>query len=435
MKHRTWIGGVCLCAVVTGAPPVSASARSAAPAPSPQISFEQTIRDLTSTDTGVRARAARSLKENPYPEAAVPLAKAVLDADDSVQVEAIAAELNIFLAEPVVPRKRVGFVIEKRSTIAAEAAFSAGAAALGARPVPIDVLQALRTAARDDNPRVGLEALYAFGALGIRAAGGERHEVVRAAGPDLAAMTGAADPAFRYGALRVMAHVLEKRRGDDPIEPGVGDAAITALNDQDRAIRAAAAEALGAMRYVRGVQALTELYTFYGRSADAEPLLAALARIAHSSSAATFDAALSSGRGERRVLAAEGLARLGDRSKEAAIASALAGERGEGAQLAAQFAAAMLGSGSLEPMAAALAQPRLAERARTYLADLFASRSAEFARFLQDPDARVRAGVLDALARTDDPAALAVAEPLVKDGDALVSQAAGRAVARLRPAP
>ena len=55
------------------------------------------------------------------------------DPQDDVQLEAIAAELNIFLAEPVVPRKRVALVVEVRNAVQAEAAFAAGLDALGSR--------------------------------------------------------------------------------------------------------------------------------------------------------------------------------------------------------------------------------------------------------------------------------------------------------------
>ena len=65
------------------------------------------------------------------------------DARDEVQLEAIAAELNIFLATKIVPKKRVGLIIEVRNKIAAESAFSAGPLALGAAPVPMEVLTAL----------------------------------------------------------------------------------------------------------------------------------------------------------------------------------------------------------------------------------------------------------------------------------------------------
>ena len=75
-------------------------ARPASPAlPSAQVPFEQAMVDLRSPDAGLRLRTARMLKDAAYPESAVPLAKAILDPRDEVQLESIAAELNIFLAE------------------------------------------------------------------------------------------------------------------------------------------------------------------------------------------------------------------------------------------------------------------------------------------------------------------------------------------------
>ena len=115
----------------------------AAPASGSQVTFEQATRDLTSADVGTRLRAAQMLKAAAYPEAAVPLAKLVTDPKDEVQLEAIAGELNIFLAQKIVPRKRLGLVIEVRNPIAAAAAFSAGPLALGPHPVPAEVLTAL----------------------------------------------------------------------------------------------------------------------------------------------------------------------------------------------------------------------------------------------------------------------------------------------------
>ena len=75
------------------------------------VSFEQTVADLSNRDPDARVRAARDLKESALPEAALPLARAVLDSDDGVQHEAIAGELNAFLADRVVPRTRVGLVV------------------------------------------------------------------------------------------------------------------------------------------------------------------------------------------------------------------------------------------------------------------------------------------------------------------------------------
>src|SRR4051812_33172555 len=72
-----------------------------APAPPQQVTFESTVADLASPDPRVRLRAVQLLKGAGYAEAAVPLARIVNDSDDELQFEAIAAELNIFLAERI----------------------------------------------------------------------------------------------------------------------------------------------------------------------------------------------------------------------------------------------------------------------------------------------------------------------------------------------
>ena len=102
----------------------------AGPAVAAQITFEQATRDLASTDAGARLLSVQMLKDAAYPEAALPLARLVTDPEDEIQLEAIAAEINIHLVEKIVSRKRIGLVIEKRNRIAAEQVFAAGPAAL-----------------------------------------------------------------------------------------------------------------------------------------------------------------------------------------------------------------------------------------------------------------------------------------------------------------
>jgi hypothetical protein len=128
------------------APPAALAGRpaSALSAGAAQVPFEQAIRDLSSPEVEPRLRTVRMLKDAAYPEAAVPIARLVTDPEDVIQLEAIAAELNIFQARKVITRRRVGLVIEVRTQIAAEAAFEAGPLGLGARPVPPEVLTALR---------------------------------------------------------------------------------------------------------------------------------------------------------------------------------------------------------------------------------------------------------------------------------------------------
>jgi HEAT repeat protein len=403
----------------------------AVPAASAQISFEQAAVDLASPDAKVRLRAVQLLKGAAYPEAALPLARLLTDPQDDVQLEAIAAELNIFLAEPIVPRKRVALVVEVRNAVQAESAFSAGPGAVGSRPVPVEVLTGLRTAARDENSRVAVEALYAFGTLAIQPGGDARRALLRAAGPDVAAFIGSSDPPMRYAAVRVLGRVFARRAQDEPIDSTIGDAVITALNDNDRAVKVAAMLALGAMRYERGVQALTDLFSYYGKGELAEASLYALAQIAH-----TTSAPLSSKTTSLRGIAIEGLARVGDRANLAAIQAVIDKESEQSVVLAGAFALVLLGNGTTDQVADSLGRPRLREQARRYLIEIAPGRTGAFAHQLLDSDPQIRIDTIDALGLAGDPSAIAVLEPLTKDVDPQVGRAAERAVARLgQPAP
>ncbi|HMF98838.1 MAG TPA: HEAT repeat domain-containing protein [Vicinamibacterales bacterium] len=374
------------------------------------------------------------LRDAAYPEAALPLARAIGDAQDDVQLAAIAAELNIFLAEKMVPKKRVALLVEVRNQILAEPAFSAGPSVLGSMPVPPEVLDAMRLATRDDNPRVAIEALYAFGALADAPVGAARRELLRRSGPDIAAHLGAADPAKRYAAARVMGRLFAKRAQDDPIDPTVGDAVITALNDSDRAVKSAAMRALGAMRYERGVQALSELFAFYGKGDHAEAALDALAHIAHPTNVPLFVAQLTSRNTPTplRVIAIEGLARAGDPARLSEIRAAADADRNDLVTLAGAFASALLENGSVERIVDGLTKPKLRDHARQYVAEIAPRRATVFGRQLIDPDARIRLDIVEALGLAGDRAALPLIEPLLQDRDAQVMRAAERAVARLR---
>ena len=397
-----------------------------------QIPFEQAAADLVSADPATRLRAVQTLRRAAYPEAAVPLAALVTDAQDDIQLEAIAAELNIFLAERVVTRKRIALVVEVRNAVHAEPAFTAGPNALGPRPVPTEVLTALRTAMRDENPRVALEALYAFGVLAVEPGGNARRDLLRASGPDVAAFIGSSDAALRYAAVRVLGRVFAKRAQDEPIESTVGDAAITALNDNERAVKAAAMHALGAMRYDRGVQALSDLFAYYGKGDAADAALDALAHIGHSTSVPLFTAQLSGKTPSLRGIAMEGLARAGAVSQIAAIQAVLDKERNPNVALAAAFALVMLGSAPTDRVADWLSKPKLREQAKPYLIEIAPGRTTMFAHQLLDSDPQIRLDIVDVLGLAGDPAAIASVEPLMTDRDPQVARAAERAVARLR---
>jgi HEAT repeat protein len=399
------------------------------------VPFAQAITDLSSPDVATRLLTVQLLKEAGYPEAAEPLAKMVTDANDAIQLEAIAAELNIFLAEKIVPRRRVGLLVEKREAIAADAVFDTGPLAIGPRPVPLVVLDALRAAARDDNPRVRLEAIYAFGVLAVEPRGTRRNELVRVSARDLAAMVNAVDPYHRYAALRVISRVLWRRATDMPADEYVGDIVINALNEREKAMQQAAMQALAAMKYDRAVQGLTGLFEHYGKGEMAEAALNALAHIGHPSSVPLFLSQLASRNDVVKGIAVEGLARAGDQTKRVQIQAAVASSRNGSLQIAGSFATVMLSGAStegLDPIVEALARERLHDQAFWYLVEAAPGRAPAFARFLKDPDPMVRADLVNALALGDDVAALPVIEPLAADPDLEVARAVERAVARLR---
>jgi HEAT repeat protein len=395
-----------------------------------QVTFEQATRDLASPDAATRLRAVQMLKETAYPEAAVPLAPLVTDPEGGIRLEAIAAELNIFLADKIVPRKRVALVIEVRNPVASDVAFSRGPLVLGSHTVPREVLTALRAGARDNTPRIALEAVYAFGTLAVQPLGSARHELLQTSGPDLASLAGAPEPALRLAAVRVIGRVFERRPGDPPVEQSVGDAVINALNDADRRMRAVAMQTLGALRYERGVQALTDLFQHFGKGDLAEAALDAIAHIGHPYSSPLLVSQLGRGVAMKRI-AIEGLARTGDRTTVVEIGAALKGERSEVVQLAGSFASVLLAGASIEPLGEALSRSRVHERARAYLIEVAPGRTDLFTRYAQDPDPRVRVDVADILGLAGDPVALTLVERLAEDGDPEVARAADRAVVRL----
>jgi HEAT repeat protein len=407
------------------------SGRLLAPRVAAQATFEGVIADLGSRDGGTRLKAVRLLKGAGYPEAAIPLSRAVLDPFDEIQLEAIGAELNIFLAERVTPRRRVGLLVEVRNQIAAEPIFSAGPTAVGALRVPAEVLTALAHASRDPNARVAVEALYAFGVLAGEAATADRPAILSQSGPILAASIGATDPALRLAAIKVIGRVFARRAGDPPIDESVGDAVILALNDRESVIQQTAMWALGLLRYERAVQGLNQLFQYHQRGPMATAAFDALARIGHPSTLTQLVTLLNGRDTALKVIAIEGLARMGDRARNDTIQLALRDERNDAVLLAGHFANVRLAGGTAEAIVESLSRGRLRVQALDYLFEIAPGRASVLARQLQDPDPRVRLDIVETLGLAGDPAALAIVAPLTSDKDPELARAAARAVARL----
>ncbi|HEY7289320.1 MAG TPA: hypothetical protein VH583_05735 [Vicinamibacterales bacterium] len=399
---------------------------------SAQVGFDQAIADLSSPDAAVRLKTAQHLRTAAYPEAAVPLTPLLADKQDAVQLEAIGAELNIFLEDSIPSRKGVDIEVTKRSKTSAEKAFADGPLALSYRTVPNEVLAALRTAAHDDNPRVSVEALYAFGALAVEPTGLARRALLKESAPELTAMLGAREESQRRAAVRVIARVFEKRPGDEPVDEELGDAMIRTLNDKDRLVKLGAMDALGAMKYERSEQALTELFKFYGKGEFAEATLNALARLEAPSTAGLLTDQLTSKQAACRGIAVEGLTRLPGIAKLKTMEDTLAKEREESVQLALAFAATKLEGAPLDKIGEAVVTSRMHDQAKGYLMEIAPGHAQLLERLVQDPDSRMRFEVAEVLMLAGDSSALPQATRLASDSDPIVARAGTRAVARLR---
>jgi len=405
--------------------------RGDAPTSGTAAAVDQAVAGLLSPDAAVRFQSATALMTAPAPRAAVPLAQAVLDPVDDVQMAAIAAELNIFLAEKLTPKKRIGLIIEPKNRGVSEAAFLRGAVGLGAQDVPLEVLSALRSAVADETPRVAIEALYAFGTLGADRVGADRTELLRAATGPLNTALGQPAPTMRLAAVRVAGRLFQKRPSDEQVDERLGDGLIAALNDADKTIKLAAMDALGAMRYTRALPALGELLAFYKKGDMAEGTLDAVARIAQPESAGLLAAQLLGSDPALKATAIEGLARLGQRSSLPAIQKAVENDRTERVQMAGTFAAVLLAEAPADLIAEGLIRARLHDQAFRYMVEIAPSRTSTFLRFAHDPDERMRVEIAEILGQAGDPAALSILERLTADTDAQVVAAAKRATARL----
>jgi HEAT repeat protein len=397
-----------------------------------QVPFEQAIGGLSSNDPKIRLRSATLLKESAYLESAIPLAKLISDPDNAVQLEAIAAEVNIFTRKGG-PR-RVGIItIEDRTgAAAAQRVFDMGPLAVGTAAVPPPVLLTLRLATRDDSAKVCLESLYAFGTLASQATGKARRDLLEASLSDVISMLSLPDPALRVAAVRVIGRLYARRPGDGTIEPRLGDAVINAVNEENRDVKLAAMDTLGALRDARATDGLTQLFQFFGRSDMGLAALVALARVGDKSSVPLFLTQLSGKTPPPfKVAAIEGLARAGDASHIPAIQDALNRERDDRVFDAGVFAAAMLINGSIERLVDSLNRPKAHDAARQYLVELVPGRVARLARYAQDPAPRMRIDIADIVGLAGDPQGRAVVMPLLTDMDPDVVFAAQRAMARL----
>ena len=357
-----------------------------------QYTFEEVASGLKHQDAATRLRAIQILKDADYAEAAVPIAEALADSDDRVQLAAIDAERSLFTSRAVPRRKRIGFIVEVRTVAGGDAA-AAGQLALKPRAVPPQVLASLVVALRDSSPRVRAEAI------------------------NLAALLGP------YACARTTEPCAE-----------IGNALIDNINSREAPIRRAAMQALGQLRYPNAVQALADQLSYRQRGLDAMAALEGLAGIGHPTSVSVFEQLLTSSNADMRRLAVEGLARAGNRDVLSTLQQMGQSERSNGVLLALHYANIKLGAagGSLEQLVASLRNASQRPLALRYVLDLSTSVAPQLAESLKDDSADVRRLIADVLGFSRNAAVLPALEAATKDADPDVAAAAQQAIERLK---
>jgi HEAT repeat protein len=370
-----------------------------------QYTFEQVASGLKHTDVNTRLRAIQILRDADYAEAAIPIAAAVEDIDDRVQLAAIDAERALFTSRVIPRRKKVGFVVEVRTAAGGDAA-AMGQLALKARAVPRELLRSLTIALRDGNSRVRLEAI------------------------GLAALLAPYACAVGHQPDTTDVPLEANRRACDDI----GNALVENINSRQALMRRAAMQALGVLRYSNAAQALADQFSYRQRGVDAMAALEGLAGIGHPTSVTIFEELLASSNADMRRLAVEGLVRIGNRDVLPRLQQMAQTERSNGVLLAVHYASARMGGvdASLQQLIAALGNPAQRPLVLRYLLDLSSSMAPAIAESLKDPSADVRRLIADVLGFSRSSKIIPLLEPATKDADPDVAAAASQAIERLK---
>jgi len=381
-----------------------------------QLRFDDVVRNLRNPDPKVRMSAIHLLRDAKYPEAVPPIAPLVMDPIDEIQIEAIAAELSFFLEQDVRSKKMVGFVVEKRSSALARAAFDLGPHAVWPRQVPPELVTGLLTAVDDDNKKVRAEAIYAIGVIARAPLDGAHVEGLKKALDHY-------DPAIRTGAALVIARLKVQ---------GIGDALLKAVNDSQAEVRYASMRALGAVKLESAVPALTEQLTFYRKGEGAWSALDALAQIGAKASIPVFRERLADKDQFIRRAAVEGIGRAGDAESFDALDRLANTDESAGVRMAAIFAETKLGRANAGRIVDLMSSPKVLTQGEDYLVELGPSVISTIVPRLQEPDANVRESMADVLGMVGDASVLPAIEALAKDREASVAAAARRAAARIK---
>lgn len=427
-----------LMAAVLTAPVCPGVARAAS---AQQVTFENVVSGLKSSEARVRLDSLRLLRSAGYLAAVPAIAPLLADPEQRVQAAAVEAVVSLYLVDESYTRSYAqGQVKEKGATLPLYA-FIQGTGATIANLPPAAILRGLVDAAGSANKGVRFDAAYALGVLGGRLAAQGQFPEGPAAVDRLMAILREPDPTMRLAAT----HVLGRLMGAASRNPAgnaelaaqrteIGDQTVGGLNDPDAMVRLASAGALGKMRYDRAVQSLMDRYDYYKEGPEAMAALDALARIGHPGSLPMLLAQLGHQDAQVRRLAVEGIARAADADAIAQMESRTAGDQSAVVRRARAFGRATRGDYSqLAMLVEGFTSSPLESDTFDYLIELGAPASADISSFSSHKDARVRAGVAEVLGVIGARPSLGVIEGLMRDRSAIVAAAARRSQMRLVP--
>jgi len=213
-----------------------------------------------------------------------------------------------------------------------------------------------------------------------------------------------------------------------------GEALSPLIADRSSSVRRRAISGLGRLKVAEAAPGLRQLFARSPDSEDGLLALSALAQLALPEDRLLFQGLVIKADPNLRRPSIEGLARLGNKANEANFKRAFQREKVEELRVAYAFALFLFGDRPfLDTVVLGLGGSNdLFRQSRGYLEEFGASALPEVLDYFQEPDAKIRSGLCDALANVGVVDALPAIEPLLSDRDRQVAASAARAVAILK---
>ena len=408
----------------------------AGPVFSAQSSAEASLEGLRSPNPSVRKKAVSDLSKSKRPDALPRLVELVRDPDLDVRLAVLRALAS--LRDLAGVPSMVVFMGDGQARVRSEAIdgaveiythrdrpgmsrflsiFSDGRdkpEPLLVAAVDLDVYRSLARLLKDSDMGVRESAAEAIGILG-----GTEVAV------DLVTALGDAVPAVRAAAVTAIVKVGTSADGE---------ALVPLVKDSSTTVRRRALAGLGRLRVTDAAADLRKVFEANQDSEDGILALTSLAQIALPQDRSLFQRLALQGDPRRRRPSIEGLARLADKGNEARFKRDFQREKNDELRSAYAFAIFLFGDRPfLDTVVLGLAGSKdRARQSRGYLEEIGARGLPDVLDYLRESDARIRAGLCDALSTAGVADAAPAIEPLARDKDQQVAASAARALAILR---